>query len=230
MNSKIKKILSISDVILPGIVLILGLVSTYFIYHAPFESIMGAVQKIMYIHVGAAVSTYLMLTVTFIASICYLALKNSKFYFATDAASSVSFLFCTIVLITGMIWGHSSWNTWWRWEPRLTSVLILWVLLASIRYLSKVKFNFEEKSTFVSVLGILSGIQVPIVMFSIKLLNRTEQLHPEVVAKKGLQDVGYVYAMISSNFALMFLALWLFRVMYRVVKLEKLRLDQIRKG
>ena len=228
-DSQIKKLNSISDKLMPVVALILCLFSAFIIAVAPSEAIMGDVQKILYMHVGSAMACYLMLAVTFIASVLFLVFKHAKFAMLLDAASSISFLFCGIVLITGMIWGHSSWNTWWRWEPRLTSVLILWILLFSLRYVSKVNFQSEEKGVFMSILGILSAIQVPIVMFSIKLLDRTEQLHPEVVAKQGLRDSGYVYAMISSNIAMIIVALVLLRLSYRVLQLDDARLKIKRK-
>jgi heme exporter protein C len=128
-----------------------------------------------------------------------------------------------------MIWGHSSWNTWWRWEPRLTSVLILWLLLFALRYCNRISFQSEEKETFMSILGVISAVQAPIIIYSIKLLNRTEQLHPEIVAKQGLKDHGYVLAMIYNNFSLLLLAIWLCRLTYRYLKIEDARIKIKRK-
>lgn len=202
------------------LVFAVGLTSSYYIYAAPAEQIMGIVQKIMYLHVGAAVATYTMLGIAFISSVCFLSSKNFRFYYALDASTLVSFLFCSIVLLTGMIWGHSSWNTWWRWEPRLTSVLILWILLFAVRYLQFARYALQEKAMYMSIVGILSSIQVPIVMFSIKLLKRTEQLHPEVVAKRGLEDSGYVTALITSNISIILLSLLFFLILFKVNSIE----------
>jgi heme exporter protein C len=228
-----KKFFSISNIfldnILPYLVLLLGLISAYYYYVAPFEVVMGAVQKILYLHVGSVTACYAMLIVIFVSSVCYLSIKDRRFYLCLDASSYVSIVFCSIILISGMIWGHSSWNTWWRWEPRLTSVLILWLLLFVIRYCNKINFQAEEKETFMSILGVLSAIQAPIIIYSIKLLNRTEQLHPEVVEKQGLKDPGYVLALMYNNISLLLLSICLCRLFYRYLKVEDKRISIKRK-
>jgi len=196
---------------------------------------MGAVQRILYFHVGAASSTYLALGVLFVASVLYLVELNGEpskyldFPVLGRASALVGFVFASIVLVTGMIWGYSSWNTWWRWEPRLVSVLILWIFLLSYLYLSVAEFKIKKQGDVASaVVGILSAIQMPIVIYSIKLLDKTEQLHPEVVGKMGLKDPRYVMAMVLSTIALLLLTAVLIRLRYRGLKLEKqfLRLEE----
>ncbi len=188
------------------------------------EVVMGPVQKILYFHVGSAIATYTALFLVFISSICYLSFKDQRLIYLQVSSAKVAFLFSSIVLVTGMIWGHSSWNTWWRWEPRLVSVLVLWLILGAYLYLeSNIKFTTEKaKSSILSTLGIISSLQVPIVIFSIKLLDRTQQLHPEVVAKQGLKDSSYVLALVSSNISIMIFSLWLVRIFYLLEKNENL--------
>ena len=88
-------------------------------------------------------------------------------------------------------------------------MLVLWLFLLSLRFLSSQKFKSEkEEGMLLSVLGILTTLQVPIVMFSIKLLDRTEQLHPEVIAKQGLTAYEYKLALIVTSFAVLFFCAW----------------------
>lgn len=174
----------------------------------PNEKVMGAVQRIFYFHVGAAMSSYLMIALLLLGSIMFLATRKPSWDFFSASAAGVAFALCTIVLLSGMIWGQSAWNTWWRWEPRLVTFLVLWLIL-----LSYVTFrNFlkgEPKCGGISaVLGILSAVFVPIVVFSIKLLDQSEQLHPEVVANQGLKDPRFTAALLWSIGAMALVSVW----------------------
>src|SRR5262249_12715747 len=116
-----------------------------------------------------------------------------------ESSGRVALLFCSIVLATGMIWGKAAWNTWWRWEPRLVSFLILWLLLCAYSILRKNFLGEKAVGTFSAVLGILCAVNVPIVIFSIRILSASEQLHPEVVANQGLRDPRFVVGLIAGN-------------------------------
>jgi heme exporter protein C len=211
------------DYIFPVLLFIAVPLSLHFTFIvAPDEKVLGPVQRVLYYHVGSAFSAYLMLGVLFVSSIFYLAFRNIIFFNVAKASARVAFLFSTLVLISGMLWGYSSWNTWWNWEPRLVSMLVLWLFLLSFLYLQSVSFGtIELRAVVSSVLGILCALQVPLVVFSIKLLDRTQQLHPEVVATGGLTEPGYRYAMILSSLTLLALSVYFCRVSYRVIALEE---------
>ncbi len=182
----------------------------------PNERVMGAVQRIFYFHVGSAFACYAAFAVVFIASVYYLATRSRTADILSVAAGEVGFVFCTIVLITGMIWGHSAWNTWFRWEePRLVTFLVLWLIFLSFTILR----NFGDPTktaTHGAVLGILGAVSVPLVVFSIKLLPQSARLHPEVLEHGGLKDPSYWWAFGLSSVALVLLAGLLVWVRYRV--------------
>jgi heme exporter protein C len=144
--------------------------------------------------------------------VCYLATRIDAWDALAEAAAVVGLLFCSIGLASGMIWGHSAWNVWWRWEPRLVSFLVLWLILLAYVLQRGFSLSHARQKNFAAVLGILSAVNVPIVIFSIKLLDHTEQLHPEVVAKQGLRDASYLYTFALSNVALLMFAIWLLSV------------------
>ncbi len=175
----------------------------------PNERVMGAVQRIFYFHVGSAMACYAMIVLLLIGSSFYLATRENAWDAIAEAGAFVAFVFASIVLLTGSIWGHSAWNTWWRWEPRLVSFLILWLLLFSYVLLRQFSSGAERAGAFAAVLGILIALNVPVVIFSIKLLSHAEQLHPEVVAQRGLRDWRFILGLVVSNVALIAAALWL---------------------
>lgn len=173
---------------------------------APDEKVMGAVYRILFLHVGAAVSTYLLVTILLVGSSFYLVTRDDGWDLAASAAGTAAFVFATMVLASGMIWGHSAWNRWWNWEPRLVSFLVLWFILFAYVMLRAMFQQREEERKFASILGIIAAVNVPIVIFSIKLLTHREQLHPEVVGNQGLSDPRYVYAFIAGCTAMLLLA------------------------
>ena len=182
----------------------------------PNEAVMGAVQRIFYFHVGAALACYAAFGVVFVASLAFLATGSRKADRISAACGEVGFVMCTIVLATGMIWGHSAWNTWFRWEePRLVTFLVLWLIFLSFTVLR----NFGEPSrvaAHAAVLGILGAASVPLVYVSIKFLPASARLHPEVIERGGLKDPSYWWAFGLSTVALLCLTGYLSWLRYRI--------------
>ena len=105
------------------------LAAFYFIFmYAEIEKTMGAVQKIFYMHVPSAWVAFLAFFVTFVFSILFLIKRKRIYDTYAYVSAEIGVVFTAIVLTTGPIWAKSSWNTWWAWEPRLTTTLILFFL------------------------------------------------------------------------------------------------------
>lgn len=209
-----------TSVLLPALgllTLLLLSASHYLVFMVvPNEAIMGAVQRVFYFHVGAAFSCYAAFAVVFVASLAFLATGSRKSDQISAACGEVGLVMCTIVLATGMIWGHSAWNTWFRWEePRLVTFLVLWLIFLSFTVLR----NFGEPERIAShaaVLGILGGASIPLVYVSIKFLPASARLHPEVIERGGLKDPSYWWAFGLSTVALLFLTAYLSWLRYRI--------------
>lgn len=186
----------------------------------PNEQVMGAVQRVFYFHVASALACYAAFGAVFVASLLYLTNRESKSDIFAVAAGEVGFVLCTIVLITGMIWGHSAWNTWFRWEePRLVTFLVLWLIFLSFTVLR----NFGDPAKTAvhgSILGILGALSVPLVYISIKFLPQSARLHPEVIEHGGLKSPSYWAAFGFSVAAFMLLGALLVWLRYRVGLLE----------
>jgi len=178
---------------------------------------MGAVQRIFYMHVGLAMSSYVMVGVLFVGSVMYLVSEKAQWDVVSNASASVSFLFCTAVLVSGMIWGNSAWNTFWRWEPRLVSFLVLWLILGSYLLLRVFSDPDQRQKRQAAVLGIIASINIPIVIFSVKLLDHREQLHPQIIANQGLRDASFVYTLVVAVVAMIACAAW-----FHILKMNNL--------
>ena len=190
---------------------------TIFIY-APVEKTMGVVQKIFYIHVPAAFLAYLAFFITFIASIVYLYRKDSKWDTVAHCAVETGVIFCTIVLITGPIWAKPTWNVWWTWDPRLTTILILWFTYVAYLMLRRsVKEN--QRANLSAVFGIIGFINVPITFFSIRLWRT---IHPVIITSRGLNMSGPMkLALIVTVIAFCFL---FFSLLVSRIRLERLKM------
>jgi heme exporter protein C len=200
---------------------LVGLAQLFIFMIVPTEQVMGAVQRVFYFHVASALACYAAFGVVFVGSVAYLVTRIEKADILSAAAGEVGFVLCTIVLITGMIWGHSAWNTWFRWEePRLVTFLVLWLIFLSFTVLR----NFGDPTKTAvhgSILGILGALSVPLVYVSIKFLPQSARLHPEVIERGGLKDPTYWQAFGISVVALMSLCALLVWLRYRVGVLEK---------
>lgn len=220
LDSVLKKSVQLSLAGVTGFVMFVSLGMIFLL--VPTEAIMGPVQRVFFFHVGSAIASYVIIGVLLISSALYLGLREAEWDELADGSAWVAFLYCTIVLFSGMIWGHSSWNTWWRWEPRLVSFLVLWLILGSYRILRWFSESHERQGVLCAVMGILSAVNVPIVVFSIRLLSENEQLHPQVVARGGLRDLPYSGLCLGmSTFGFICLGVWLSLLFFQQRNLER---------
>ena len=153
-------------------ILVLYIMSTILAYSAPGDMLQGNYSKIMYVHVPSA----------WIASFIYIAMGLSNFAFLIKKYSNGAFLayalapigasFTLICLITGSIWGKPVWNTWWVWDARLTSMLILMFLyIGYILVWSHKKIHMKTAA----VLNCFGLINIPIIKFSVYLWSTLHQ-------------------------------------------------------
>ena len=185
----------------------------------PTERQMGAIQRIFYFHVGSAITCYLVFGAVFVCSLGYLFLREEAWDAVNEALAEVGFLFCTITLASGMIWAKTAWNIWFRWEPRLVTFLLLWLLFLGFLILRQSSF-YEQRGVHSSVLGILGALVVPLVWLSVELLPQAAQLHPQVVEKGGLKHPLFTLCFVFSIFALSIFAGYLVVFRSRLSLLE----------
>jgi heme exporter protein C len=146
--------------------------------YAPTEATMGPVQKIFYLHLPAAISTLLACFVCFVASIGYLTQRTSYWDDLASAAGRVAVQLCTVVLLTGMIWGRCAWGQWWTWSPRLTFVLVLWLLYIVYLMVRMSVESSQRRATVSAVYSIIAFLDVPLVYLSSRLMT---DIHPSSI-------------------------------------------------
>ncbi|ORJ60588.1 hypothetical protein C2E25_07130 [Geothermobacter hydrogeniphilus] len=152
-------------------------------FYAPLERTMGIIQKIFYLHLSLAATAFLSFFVACISGIMYL-LRRQRIWDARLAASiEIGVVLTTLVLISGSLWGRPIWNTWWTWDPRLTTSLILWFIFASCLILRSAVDEEGRRARFSAVMAIIGFVDVPIVFLSARLWR---SIHPTVIRSEGI--------------------------------------------
>ena len=149
---------------------ILGLVgcSLWIFLIMPLETSQGFPQKIMYLHVPTFIVTYLAFFVVFAFSIAYLWKRDLMFDQIAKVSAEIGLIFCALLLVTGAIWGRPTWGTYWVWDARLTTTLLLFLIFMGY-FLLRMSVNDRDKEArLASVLGIIGCLDIPIIHKSVE--------------------------------------------------------------
>jgi heme exporter protein C len=170
------------------------------IYVAPNDAMQGEISRIFYYHVPTAMTCFVFFAVSLLGSLGYLAFRRSHSDWAqlsdawAIAGAEVGVAYCTVVLITGPLWGRRAWGIWWTWDARLTTTLVLWLIYVSYLLLRRFAAG-PQVQTLAAVLGIFGAVDVPIVYMSNRWW-RTQ--HPAPVfggdADSGIKDPAMLAA------------------------------------
>ena len=193
-------------------------VSLYLVFgYAPIESTMLEVQKIFYFHVSAALTVFVAFGVNFVLSIKYLIKRKPTDDLLAVAAAELGLVFCTIALLSGPIWARYAWNTWWNWEPRLTSTLILWLMYVGY-FILRSALEEDKRRIYSAVLGIIAYLDVPIVYYAVDIWQGG--LHPDRGTKWNLATpMQWTWMVSLAAFLLLFVLLMVLR--YQQKKTEQ---------
>jgi len=160
-------------------------VAIYLVFiYAPEERVMGAAQRIFYFHVPIAMMTFLSVFVLLAASVGYLWTRKTGWDHLSRAATETGLVFCSLVLITGPIWAKPAWGVWWTWEARLTTTMLLWLLLVGCLMVRSYAENRDLGARLAAIVGIVAAIDVPIIY---KAVDWWRGQHP-ILFKPGAKE------------------------------------------
>jgi len=211
-----------------------------FIY-APTEAVQGNAQRIFYIHVPIAWTAYLAFFVVFVASIAYLWKRDVVWDQLARASAEIGLVLTTLTLITGSLWGRPIWGTWWTWDARLTTTLILWFMYLGYFMLRSYAGERERAARFSAVLGIVAFIDVPINYLSVqwwRTLHPSPVISPDNVAMPGSMVLTLMVSLLAFTllYALLLYQKWVVErakdrvVDYQLARHERHAQQQVQAG
>jgi len=173
----------------------------------PTETEQGFVQKIMYIHVPSVIVTYLAFFVTFAFGIAYLWKRLLVFDRIAKVSAEIGLIFCAMVLLSGAIWGRPTWGTYWVWDARLTTTLLLFLIFLGYFLLRLSVQDREKEARFASVLGIIGFLDIPIVHKSVEWWRTLHQpstlFKVQEGAAKPAMPPELLYPLLACMFAML---------------------------
>jgi heme exporter protein C len=149
---------------------------------APREVSMGTVQKIFYFHVQVAWLTFLATFISAGGSIAYLFKGSNKGDAVAAAGAELTVLFGLCALVTGPLWARKAWGTWWQWDVRLTTTLLLWMIF--VAYLFARKYGGPGAKKLAAGLSLFGAADVPLIYLSVSIWRT---IHPKTTVVKSLQ-------------------------------------------
>ena len=209
------------------IVLTIGLVEALIL--SPEDYKQSHSVRIMYVHVPAAwISIGIFSTITFFSLIGYI-FKIRNFFLISKSLAPSGFLFTIIALVTGSIWGKPTWGTWWAWDARITSMLILALFYMIYLIAWRIYDNDDKVLKVTTIITILGIINVPIIKYSVDWWNTLHQPDSINILSKSSIHVSMLYPLLIMTAALALFSLLIFLMKYNteLIKIKNKGLDRL---
>ena len=196
---------------------------------SPEDYQQGSSVRIMYVHVPAAwISLGIFSMITFLSIFGYI-FKIKNFFLIAKSFAPSGFVFNIIALVTGSIWGKPTWGTWWAWDARITSMLILMFFYALYLISWRIYENKDQIYKITLIITILGFINVPITKFSVDWWNTLHQpASINIFTKSSIHEsMLFPLAIMTAAFALFSLLIFLMKYNTELIKIKNKGLDRI---
>ena len=223
ISSKLTKFISILFIV----VLTIGLTEALIL--SPEDYKQSHSVRIMYVHVPAAWMALGIFSVLAFLSLSIFIFKNKTFFLISKSLAPSGFIFSIIALVTGAIWGKPTWGTWWAWDARITSMLIL-ALFYLIYLLSwKVIENKERAIKISSLIAIIGAINIPIIKFSVNWWNTLHQGQSIKILSDSTIHSSMLLPLfiMTAAFALFSLLIFLMKFNTEMIRIKNKGLDRL---
>ena len=193
------------------------------------ENAMGQLVRIMYVHVPAAVACYLAFFVTAVGSVGYLRKRTEGWDLLAAASAEVGVVFTALTLVTGSIWGHIAWGTWWEWDARLTSTLVMFLVYIGYLALRSAIVDPVVRAKRAAIVGLVAFANVPIVHYSVEWWRSLHQgptisrFDPTI---DGLKLFALMFGMLLGIAVYAWLMIHRFRMQFVAARMEERGLEQ----
>ena len=175
-------------------------------------------QKIFYWHMPVAIVSFVLLAFGAYYAVRFLQTRNQRFDTCSRVAMELSLLFVIFTMITGDLWTRFEWGVWWTWDPRLTTYLILMLIVIAYFVLRNAVDEPERRGVYAAVVSIIALVDVPICFMITRLIPSS--VHPVVVREGGMSgDMGMTVAVVMVGMLLV--GFGLYRLRFRQLRLAE---------
>ena len=209
------------------IVLTIGLIESLLL--SPEDYLQSHTVRIMYVHVPAAwLALGIFSSITFLSVTGYI-FKLKNFFLLAKSLAPSGFIFNIIALVTGSIWGKPTWGTWWAWDARITSMLILALFYLMFLMAWRIYDKKEQVFKITSIITVLGIINVPIIKYSVDWWNTLHQpASINILSKTTIHSSMLFPLMImTAAFALFSLLIFLMKYNTELIKIKNKGLDRL---
>ena len=209
------------------LILILGLVEALIL--SPEDYKQSDSVRIMYVHVPAAWISLGIFSLISVLSFGIIIFKNKNFSLITKSLAPSGFVFNIIALVTGSIWGKPTWGTWWAWDARITSMLLLAIFYLMFILSWRIAGSEDKAVKLSSYIAIFGVINVPIIKFSVDWWSTLHQpasinlLKETSIHSSMLLPLGIM----TAAFALFSLLIFLMKYNTELIKIKNKGLDRL---
>ncbi len=193
----------------------------YAIFIAPTDEAQGEVYRIIYLHVPAAICSFVAAYILFVASILTIWLKKGTASYWGKAASECGLCLTLLTLATGSIWGYPTWGVWWTWDARITTTFLLALLYGGYLMLYSSMPEGSRRDKACAVLGILIAIDVPIIYKSVTWWRTLHQPPSIIRAGGSTMDPEMLQILGVNFFAMLIVVVWAIWVRTENLKLQR---------
>ncbi len=208
------------------VIISIGLIEALFL--SPEDYLQSDSVRIMYVHVPAAWISLGIFSLIALLSFSILIFKNKFFPLVAKSLAPSGFVFNIIALVTGSIWGKPTWGTWWVWDARITSMLILglFYLLYIIAWRIVDTNNVNKVTSIIAIIGV---VNVPIIKFSVDWWSTLHQPSSINILSKSTIHESMLLPLIimTAAFALFSLLIFLMKYNTELIKIKNKGLDRI---
>ena len=209
------------------IVLILGLFEALIL--SPEDYLQGDSVRIMYVHVPSAWISLGIFSLMATLSIMVIIFKNKVFFLIAKSLAPSGFVFSLVALVTGSIWGKPTWGTWWAWDARITSMLILCIFYLMYLIAWRIFESKDYVTKITSFIAILGFINIPIIKFSVDWWSTLHQPSSvNIFSETTIHTTMLIpLGIMTAAFALFSLLIFLMKYNTELIKIKNKGLDRL---
>ena len=175
-------------------------------------------QKIFYFHMPVAIVSFVALAFAAYYGIRFLVTREARFDTCSRVAMEIALLFVVFTMVTGDLWTRFEWGVWWTWEPRLTTYLILMLIVIAYFVMRNSIDDPERRATYAGVISIIALVDVPICFMITRLIPSS--VHPVITREGGMApDMAATVAIVTIG--MMLVGYGLYRLRFRQARLDE---------